>query len=198
MAWAEWQVELKFLLLVVVIMPCEMFRMAISGSKNIFQESPIHGGSFTSIRLRAMILHVNEKYPVLYILHGGGEDERGWATQGKTDLILDNLIAEKKAKPMLVVMMDGNMSGGGIAGFGERSLQLFENELKEAVMPVVEKNYRIAKGSANTGHWLVYQWVDCKHCMQVLKIQTCLLISVYSVPAGVPINLHFPIHSMSL
>ena len=93
---------------------------------------------------------VNSSYPVLYILHGGGEDERGWATQGKTDLILDNLIAAQKAKPMLVVMMDGNMSGGGIAGFGERSLQLFERELKEAVMPVVEKNYRIAKGSTNT------------------------------------------------
>jgi len=44
------------------------------------------------------------KYPVLYILHGGGEDERGWATQGKTDLILDNLIAANKAKPMLIVM----------------------------------------------------------------------------------------------
>jgi enterochelin esterase-like enzyme len=93
---------------------------------------------------------VNTSYPVLYILHGGGEDERGWATQGKTDLILDNLIAAQKAKPMLVVMMDGNMSSGGLAGFGERSLQLFERELKEAVMPVVEKNYRIAKGSANT------------------------------------------------
>ena len=93
---------------------------------------------------------VNTNYPVLYILHGGGEDERGWATQGKTDLILDNLIATQKAKPMLVVMMDGNMSAGGIAGFGERSLQLFERELKEAVMPVVEKNYRIAKGSTNT------------------------------------------------
>jgi enterochelin esterase-like enzyme len=93
---------------------------------------------------------VNASYPVLYILHGGGEDERGWATQGKTDLILDNLIAAQKAKPMLVVMMDGNMSGGGIAGFGEKSLQLFERELKEAVMPVVEKNYRIAKGSSNT------------------------------------------------
>ena len=48
------------------------------------------------------------KYPVLYILHGGGEDERGWATQGKTDVILDNLIAGKKAKPMLIVMPDGN------------------------------------------------------------------------------------------
>src|SRR5688572_12048166 len=93
---------------------------------------------------------VNTNYPVLYLLHGGGEDERGWATQEKTDLILDNLIAAQKAKPMLVVMMDGNMSGGGIAGFGERSLQLFERELKESVMPVVEKNYRIAKGSANT------------------------------------------------
>lgn len=93
---------------------------------------------------------VNNSYPVLYILHGGGEDERGWATQGKTDLILDNLIAAQKAKPMLVVMMDGNLSGGGIAGFGERSLQLFERELKETVMPVVEKNYRVAKGSANT------------------------------------------------
>jgi enterochelin esterase-like enzyme len=93
---------------------------------------------------------VNTSYPVLYILHGGGEDERGWATQGKTDLILDNLIAAQKAKPMLVVMMDGNLSSGGIAGFSERSLQLFERELKEAVMPVVDKNYRTAKGSSNT------------------------------------------------
>jgi enterochelin esterase-like enzyme len=93
---------------------------------------------------------VDASYPVLYILHGGGEDERGWATQGKTDLILDNLIAAQKAKPMLVVMMDGNLGAGGFAGFGEKSLQLFERELKETVMPLVEKNYRIAKGSANT------------------------------------------------
>lgn len=84
----------------------------------------------------------NKKYPVLYLLHGGGEDERGWSTQGKTDLILDNLIADGKAKPMLIVMMDGNTGGGGIASFGERSLQTFENELKQAVIPVVEKNYR--------------------------------------------------------
>jgi enterochelin esterase-like enzyme len=92
---------------------------------------------------------IDGNYPVLYILHGGGEDERGWATQGKTDLILDNLIAEKKAKPMLVVMMDGNFGSGGIAGFGEQSLRMFENELKQSVIPFVEKNFR-TKTDANS------------------------------------------------
>jgi enterochelin esterase-like enzyme len=47
---------------------------------------------------------VNKKYPVLYIQHGGGEDQRGWAVQGMTDIILDNMIAEGKAKAMIVVM----------------------------------------------------------------------------------------------
>ena len=84
----------------------------------------------------------DKKFPVLYLLHGGGEDERGWSTQGKTDLILDNLIAEGKANPMLIVMMDGNTGGGGIASFGERSLRTFENELVRVVVPFVEKNYR--------------------------------------------------------
>ncbi|MFN8207868.1 MAG: alpha/beta hydrolase-fold protein [Bacteroidales bacterium] len=81
-----------------------------------------------------------EKYPVLYLLHGGGEDERGWATQGKTDIILDNLIAGKKAVPMLVVMMDGNMPSGA---FGEDVLKLFESELKQAVIPFIEQNFRV-------------------------------------------------------
>src|SRR5581483_2648644 len=44
------------------------------------------------------------RYPVLYLLHGWGENEQGWHTQGHVDFILDNLIAEKKAKPMLIVM----------------------------------------------------------------------------------------------
>ncbi len=90
---------------------------------------------------------VNEKYPVLYILHGGGEDERGWATQGKTDLILDNLIAEGKAKPMLVVMPDGNFNTGGLTGFNENALKAFENELNQLLVPYIEKNYRTDTGS---------------------------------------------------
>jgi len=81
-----------------------------------------------------------ENYPVLYIMHGGGEDQRGWATQGKTDLILDNLIAAKKAVPMIVIMVDGNFP---LNGFGEESLRVFEKELKQSVIPFVEKNYRV-------------------------------------------------------
>ncbi len=92
-----------------------------------------------------------DKYPVLYLLHGGGEDERGWATQGKTDLILDNLIADKKVVPMLAVMMDGNFygNGGGIAGFGEPALKSFENELMQNLMPFVEKNFRTKTDAGN-------------------------------------------------
>jgi enterochelin esterase-like enzyme len=79
-------------------------------------------------------------YPALYILHGGGEDERGWATQGRTDLILDNLIADGKALPMLVVMPDGNVDA---PGFDERMLRMFEAELKRSIIPFVEENYRV-------------------------------------------------------
>jgi enterochelin esterase-like enzyme len=91
-------------------------------------------------------VNISEKYPALYILHGGGEDERGWATQGKTDLILDNLIAANKAKPMLVVMPDGNVNA---QGFGENTLRMFERELKQCIIPFVEKNYRAETGSGN-------------------------------------------------
>jgi enterochelin esterase-like enzyme len=90
--------------------------------------------------------NTSQKYPVLYILHGGGEDETGWATQGKTDLILDNLIAGQKAKPMLVVMPDANMGG---SPFDESVLKTFESELKEIIIPLVEKNYRAETGAGH-------------------------------------------------
>lgn len=85
-------------------------------------------------------VNTSGKYPVLYILHGGGEDETGWATQGKTDLIMDNLIAAKKAEPMLVVMPDANVGG---AAFDESGLKTFESELKEVIIPLVEKNFHV-------------------------------------------------------
>jgi enterochelin esterase-like enzyme len=90
--------------------------------------------------------NTSNKFPVLYLLHGGGEDERGWATQGRTDMILDNLIAAGKAKPMLVVMLDGNMNAPGM---GVESLKTFEAELKQSVIPLVEKTYKVSANASD-------------------------------------------------
>jgi enterochelin esterase-like enzyme len=59
------------------------------------------------------------KYPVLYLLHGAGDDETGWSKKGAAADILDNLYAEKKIAPMIVVMPNGwARAGGGVGGFG--------------------------------------------------------------------------------
>lgn len=60
----------------------------------------------------------NTRYPVLYLQHGMGEDRRAWPVQGRTNVILDNLIAEKKAVPMIVVMEDGGITPGMVGGRG--------------------------------------------------------------------------------
>jgi enterochelin esterase-like enzyme len=62
-----------------------------------------------------------KRFPVLYLQHGGGEDETGWPSQGKTHLIMDNLIAEGKAKPFIIVMDNGGVGGPrGGRGAGAR------------------------------------------------------------------------------
>ena len=57
-----------------------------------------------------------KRYPVLYLQHGAGEDETGWGNQGRANLIMDNLIAEGKAKPFVIVMDNGGGIGGGFKG----------------------------------------------------------------------------------
>jgi enterochelin esterase-like enzyme len=60
----------------------------------------------------------SQKYPVLYLLHGGGGDEDAWLTMGRANIIMDNLIAAGKAKPMIVVMPNGNPAQTVSQGFG--------------------------------------------------------------------------------
>ncbi len=60
----------------------------------------------------------NSRYPVLYLLHGGGGDEDAWTTMGRATVILDNLIAEGKARPMIVVMPNGNATQVVSQGYG--------------------------------------------------------------------------------
>jgi len=101
-----------------------------------------------------------EKYPVLYLLHGMGGDEEAWMALGRTSQILDNLIAQNKAKPMLVVMSNGNAAqeaapGESSLGLYKPSMQLpntmdgtFEASFND-VVSFVESNYRVKaeKGS---------------------------------------------------
>ncbi|WP_291856932.1 alpha/beta hydrolase-fold protein [Marinilabilia sp.] len=88
------------------------------------------------------------KYPVVYLQHGGGEDETGWVRQGKTDLILDNLIVERKAEPMIVVMANGNVSSG-IGGYSSQAMISFKKEITENIVPFIDKNYRSMANAQN-------------------------------------------------
>ncbi len=63
---------------------------------------------------------IEKRYPVLYLQHGMGEDRTAWSNQGRAGFILDNLIAEGKAKPMIIVMEDGGIAGGMMGGGGRR------------------------------------------------------------------------------
>ena len=62
--------------------------------------------------------NLKTRYPVLYLQDGGGEDERGWVTQGRMDNIMDNLIAAGKARPMIVVMENNSVLKPGETGAG--------------------------------------------------------------------------------
>ena len=88
-----------------------------------------------------------EKYPVLYLLHGNGQIEASWIWTGRANVILDNLIAEGKAKPMIVVMPYGHVQREikpalAAAAPGADSATI-EKELMTAIKPMVESKYRV-------------------------------------------------------
>jgi enterochelin esterase family protein len=97
-----------------------------------------------------------DKYPVLYLLHGGGGDEEGWINRGRANYIIDNLIATKEALPMIVVITNGNpdavaapldkplnTNSKDITGFGGMASGRFEESLVKDVVPYIQKNYRV-------------------------------------------------------
>jgi len=98
--------------------------------------------------------NIKMEYPVLYLQHGSGEDERGWGVQGKADIIMDNLIAEGKAKPMLIVMDQGYAeragsqspaTGNASAASGSRPPQgpsAFEEVVIKDLIPFIDKTFR--------------------------------------------------------
>jgi enterochelin esterase-like enzyme len=106
----------------------------------------------------------DKKYPVLFLLHGiGGNENREWTGQGRAHVIIENLIADKKIEPMIVVFPNGNVTTGGAGGGGGRgggrggfggggdAAQMsgdgwgknFETDLLQDIIPFMEKNYSV-------------------------------------------------------
>jgi enterochelin esterase family protein len=105
----------------------------------------------------------SDRYPVLYLLHGGGDEDSGWSTVGRAGFILDNLLAANKARPMIVVMPNGSLPRpANLPRFtpgtppspefrsAMESLQnRFTDEFLKEIIPFVEKNYRVLMGREN-------------------------------------------------
>ncbi len=91
----------------------------------------------------------SKKYPVLYLQHGWGEDETAWSNQGRVNLIMDNMIAEGKVKPFIIVMtygMTNEIRFGGMASF---KIEPFETVLVKELIPYVDANFRTLSDQPN-------------------------------------------------
>jgi enterochelin esterase-like enzyme len=94
--------------------------------------------------------NTTSRYPVLYLQHGMGEDETGWAVQGKANLILDNLISEKKANPMIIVIDKGYASkpsqtaaqNSGPPTRGAGGISTFEEVMINEIIPMIDASFR--------------------------------------------------------
>ncbi len=154
-------------------------------ASEVFQVNDVPHGSITKVWYDSPTLKMNrrmyvytppgyedskEKYPVLYLLHGGGGDEDAWTSLGRANYILDNLIAQGKAKPMIVVMTNGNADqtasvtdwskepdasqsvGPGAKGSDQEiidGMTKFPKSLVNDVIPYVEKHFRVKANSEN-------------------------------------------------
>lgn len=132
----------------------------VSGDQPRFdEEQPVAHGDvhilkYTSTslhQLRKMYVYVpaayfdqpTKQFPVLYLRHGGGDNESSWVKDGRAAVILDNLIAANDANPMLIVMTNGLTDGSWAGGSTVEGMQKLENELLQDVIPFVEKRYRV-------------------------------------------------------
>src|SRR6266545_2575002 len=124
------------------------------------------------------------RYPVLYLLHGNNDTASGWTDVGKANFILDNLLAEKKAVPMIIVMPWGHAVP--YAGSQSNNTATFERYLIEEVMPQVERKYRVARGRENRA--IVGLSMGGGHALQIGLNHLELFSAVAAFSSAVPGN----------
>jgi enterochelin esterase-like enzyme len=140
----------------------------VPGSETFDQKDVRHGAVakvpyFSSTLKKFRRMHVytppgyekgQGEYPVFYLLHGAGDCDESWSSVGRAAVILDNLIAAGKAKPMIVVMPAGHtgqfrFGGGGGGNSFQRQMDEFGQDFANDVRPYIEKNYRAKTGRAD-------------------------------------------------
>lgn len=139
-----------------------VYSLVVVPGSGVFDTRPVPHGAVASVLYQSASLggvrrmHVytppgysnsRDRYPVLYLLHGAGDVDESWSTVGRAGVILDNLIADGKAKPMLVVMPAGHVNGAGAAAGAPPAAgppaDPFLDDFVADLMPYVEKNYRV-------------------------------------------------------
>jgi enterochelin esterase family protein len=142
-----------------------VYSLVIVPGSNVFDTRPVPHGAVASVLYNSMALggirrmHVytppgyesgRDRYPVLYLLHGAGDVDESWSTIGRAGIILDNLIAAGKAKPMIVVMPAGHVNGAGAALGADLSSNSpatgtdpFVKDFITDLLPYIEKTYRV-------------------------------------------------------
>jgi enterochelin esterase-like enzyme len=94
-------------------------------------------------------LEPNRRFPVLYLRHGSGDNEENWSDTGRAGVILDNLIAQHKAVPMLIVMPNGDTDGSWAGGSSPEGIEMLSQELLSDIIPMIDRTYRVAGGREN-------------------------------------------------
>jgi enterochelin esterase family protein len=95
----------------------------------------------------------SKSYPVLYLFHGSGDNDATWTDTGRAQFISDNLLAQNKAKPMIIVMTDGHAFTGNPVQVStnmiNRNVEAFGEDLLKDVMPLAESTYRVKANREN-------------------------------------------------
>ena len=91
----------------------------------------------------------DRRYPVLYLLHGGGDNDAGWSTVGRANFILDNLLADGAIEPMVIVMPAGHAPTPGLFMGAGPDQDPFSRDLLEDIIPYVERHYRVSAEQAD-------------------------------------------------
>jgi enterochelin esterase-like enzyme len=138
--------------------------VSVPGS-DVFDTKPVPRGAIAEVTYHSMALgkyrrmHVytppgyesgRDRYPVFYLLHGAGDNDDSWSSVGRAGFILDNLIAARRATPMVVVMPAGHTSRGPGSPIGRAATEEFVTDFTTAVMPYIEQHYRVLTDRANT------------------------------------------------